>query len=210
MPSVSSTGPHPPQVRRAQLEDLSAVRDTLVSGFSDDPLYAWLYPDERRRPSRLGDVFDLLLHAALARQSLWTLEDHRAAAVWTPAGVELVDPEVTERYAALLRRQLGRRADDALAGMAACAEHTPSAPHDVLHSIAVRRQHRGTGLGAALLAPLLAACDERGSPAVLDSSSPRNHSFYGRLGFRVHASVTVPGGGPTMTAMRRPARTRPS
>jgi GNAT superfamily N-acetyltransferase len=197
------SAPARPGVRRAEVEDVSAVRDTLVSGFTDDPLYAWLYPDERERPARLGEVLDLLLHAALVQRCLWTLEDHLAAAIWTPAGVQLVDADVSDRYAALLRRQLGRRADDALAGMAACAEQTPTTPHDVLHNIAVHRRHQGTGLGAALLTPLIADCDRRRSPAALDSSSARNHSFYGRLGFRAHATVTVPGGGPTLTAMRR-------
>ncbi len=193
----------PPAVRSASAADLPAVRRTLVSGFAEDPLYRWLYPDAVSRPSSMDEVFAFLLDAALPRNAVWVLDDLSAAAVWTPAGVDLVDAATATAYAALLDRQIGaERAELAVAGMAACAEHEPTEPHAVLHNIAVRRDRQGTGAGSVLLGSLLAAA--AGDVLVhLDSSNPRNEPFYRRHGFEPVARTRVPGGGPVMTAMRR-------
>ncbi len=193
-------------MRRARPGDLDAVLETLVSGFGRDPLYRWLYPDDADRPQRLAEVFDLVVRAALASESAWVTADIRAVAVYTPAGVDLVDDDLGRRYVALLERQLGaRRAADAAAGMAACAEAVPAEGHDTLHSIAVDARRQGQGWGLRLLAHLLSDADRRQQPVHLDSSNLRNVSFYRRLGFEQIAAVEVPGGGPVMRAMWRPA-----
>ncbi len=201
--SVSQDRTRRPAVRQAVAADLPAVRRTLVSGFAEDPLYRWLYPDARSRPALMDEVFGFLLDAALPRDAVWVLDDLSAGAVWTPPGVDLVDAGTGTAYAALLDRQIGAtRAGLAVAGMAACAAHEPTGPHAVLHNIAVRRDRQGTGAGSVLLGSLLAAAG--GSVLVhLDSSNPRNEPFYRRHGFEPVARTEVPGGGPVMTAMRR-------
>ncbi len=196
-------------MRRAQLADLDAVLGTLVSGFGRDPLYRWLYPDDADRPQRLAEVFDLVVRAALASESAWVTADLHAVAVYTQAGVDLVDDDLGRRYLALLQRQLGaRRAADAATGMAACADVVPAEAHDTLHSIAVDARRQGQGCGRRLLVHLLGDADRRQQPVHLDSSNPRNMSFYRRFGFEQIAAVEVPGGGPVMRAMWRPARGR--
>ena len=189
-----------------QPEDLDAVLETLVSGFGQDPLYRWLYPDDEDRPQRLAEVFDLVVRAALASDSAWVTTDLRAVAVYTRTGVDLVDDDLGKRYVALLERQIGaHRAADAAAGMAACADQVPSTPHDTLHSIAVDARHQGQGLGLKLLAHLVGDADRRKCPVHLDSSNPRNVTFYRRLGFEQVAAVELPGDGPVMRTMWRPA-----
>jgi ribosomal protein S18 acetylase RimI-like enzyme len=194
-------------IRRAASGDLEPVLATLVSGFWKDPLYRWLYPDEGTRAEHLVEVFRLVIGAGLATGSVWVSADLQAVAVWTQAGVELVDDELHARYVTLLEHTLGsERAADATAGMAATAAHVPSVPHDTLHSIAIHARRQGQGLGTGLLQPLLADCDRRGRPAHLDSSNQRNVAFYRRLGFEQTAETRVPGGGPVMRTMWRPAR----
>ena len=55
--------------------------------------------------------------------------------------------------------------------------------HWYLNGIAARRAARSRGVGARLLEPFLARGDAEGIPIYLESSNPRNLSFYRRYGF---------------------------
>jgi GNAT superfamily N-acetyltransferase len=194
-------------VRRLRQDELSGARDSMVAGFEADPLYRWLYPDDLSRPGMLGDVVDLVLEAALGTGSAWVLDDLLAVAALTEHGVDLIDATTEASYRRLLEQQIGRRrAAEAFAGMSACAAFAPSGAHDTLHTLAVQGSRQGEGLGTALLQSLLAQCDERGHAVHLDSSNVRNVSFYERLGFVGAGQVEVPGGGPVIRTMVRPAR----
>ena len=58
-----------------------------------------------------------------------------------------------------------------------------------------------------LVAPVLAACDQGGFVAHLESSNPRNIGFYERLGFiTTEAFRCGSESGPLMTVMRRQPR----
>lgn len=71
--------------------------------------------------------------------------------------------------------------------------------------MAVRPDVRGRGYGAAVMRPVLNACDVGGFPAYLVSTNERNLGFYRRLGFKVIAELPVAGGAVTFRPMlRRP------
>ena len=65
---------------------------------------------------------------------------------------------------------------------------------------------RGTaaGLGTVLMKHALRRCDEEGVPAYLESSNPRNISFYERHGFKIVGRIQS-GSSPVLTPMLRPA-----
>ena len=189
--------------RHATLADLPALLETKVSGFADDPLYRWLYPIEEERAERLRESFELILAFGLRRGHLYTNADRSAVAVWTAPDVALMDESEAEAFLRLIRAQIGDRVDEVDAGMAATVAHRPSEPHFTLHSVAVRREAQGRGTGAALLAPVLARCDEDGLLACLDSSNVRSVRFYERLGFEVTGETRFPSGAATMRSMVR-------
>ena len=70
--------------------------------------------------------------------------------------------------------------------------------------LGVRSSATGRGLGAAAVAPTLAAIDRDRLPCGLTSSNPRNLPFYERLGFTVAAEVHSPDGRVTLRPMVRP------
>ena len=191
--------------RHATRADLPEVVRALVAGFHEDPLYAWLYPDAAERPGRLRETFELITELALPRGHLYTNAERSAGAAWTAPDVALVDDADGERFVAMVERHVGERVEDVVEGMALTESERPAAPHFALHSLAVDAAAQGGGVGSALLAPVLARCDEDGLPAHLTSSAARNVPFYERLGFRVTAEVALPGGGPVMRTMIRPA-----
>ena len=192
--------------RHATLADLPELLETKVSGFGDDPLYGWLYPDEDDRAARLREAFELILAFGLTRGHLYTNADRSAVAVWTAPDVALMDEREADAFFRLIRGQIGERAEDVIAGMAATVANRPVEPHFTLHSVAVHRDAQGRGAGAALLAPVLARCDEDGLLACLDSSNIRNVPFYERLGFEVTGETRLPGGAATMRSMVRAPR----
>ena len=174
--------------------------DALVDGFLDDPLYLWLYADEVR-PAALRANMELTLRLGRDVGHVAMAPDGAGVAIWTDPGVALLDDPAP--FVQLLERWAPGRLDAALGGMTACAQH---APHDAgtLHVIAVHPSSRGQGVGAELLRPWLDHLDRHAHGGYLESSNPRNVTFYQRAGFRVMARVEVPDGGPTMRPMARP------
>lgn len=77
-------------------------------------------------------------------------------------------------------RLLRQRADGSLA-----APHTPAAPGDVgrIGRMAVRRDLRGTGLGARVIAALEDAAREAGLTRVVLSAQTHAQGFYERCGY---------------------------
>lgn len=190
-----------------------ALVTVMVDAFADDPLYVWLHPEAATRRRNLRSTFELMVECGRVNGEVRVVGDRAeplGAAIWTWPGQELLDDAGYDEFASLLRAAIGARADDALDGMRALAQHAPEAPHAVLHNICVHPGHRSAGLGRSLVQPLLAECDTNGVTVALESSNRRNLSFYRRLGFEAVAEVQVPGGGPTMWPMwRRPQADQP-
>lgn len=61
-----------------------------------------------------------------------------------------------------------------------------------LSILGVTRELRGQGLGESLVRPILDRTDELEVPTFLETFTPKNKSFYGRLGYRDAASFVEP------------------
>ncbi len=59
----------------------------------------------------------------------------------------------------------------------------PSEPHNYVAALAVDGSAQGKGVGGRLFGQFLAEVDQRHESVYLESSNPRNHSFYQRHGF---------------------------
>jgi GNAT superfamily N-acetyltransferase len=130
--------------------------------------------------------------------------DGQAVASWTDS-TRAPDPAALAGVAARAAALAGACADRAAEAHAAVAERHPDDAHWYLGVVGVRPGRQGAGLGTAVLGPRLERCDRQGRLAVLETSSGRSVRFYERLGFAVHAELDVPGRGPHLWLMRRPA-----
>jgi GNAT superfamily N-acetyltransferase len=181
------------------------VIETLTKAFHDDPLYRWLFDDQATLDQALRDNFTLVIRTA--NGWLDTTPDGAAASLWTAPGRPLLD-HPSQLLDVLARWASPERLDAAGRAMADCGRHQP-AEAAVLHLIGVRPDTAGAGVGSRLIRRRLVELDQDGSVAYLESSNPRNHSFYVRHGFEPVAGVQLGADGPRVTCMIRPPGRRP-
>jgi GNAT superfamily N-acetyltransferase len=202
--------------RVATTDDLAAVTETITVSFHRDPVWSWAFPDDERRPAQYTALWGLMIGSAMRYPWVRVTEGCEAAAVWIPPGVSEFSPEDEARLEPLLEELLGRpQADRVLELMERFDEaHSVETPHYYLSLLGTHDDHRGKGIGMALLAENLALIDAEGMPAYLESTNPGNDKRYQRVGFEPFGSFSAPDGGPTVTTMwrepRQPGEQRPA
>jgi ribosomal protein S18 acetylase RimI-like enzyme len=191
-------------VRKSRIADTAALAATLTAAFADDPVFGWVLPDPVHRAAVLPDFFRTVVEVLAVHDNMWTTDDTAGAALWVPAGHEVVPAEAAEAFETRMLTLAGPYADRMGEIMALLDEHHPAAPHEYLWFLGVAPRAQGRGLGSALMEPVLRRADRAGLACYLEATSPRNRALYERHGFRVTTEIAVAGGPPLWT-MRRPA-----
>jgi len=189
-------------VRHVLREDLAELEDVLMQAFADDPHLEWLYPDHG---AARRSWFRVALEAGRRRGHTYRSTDGTGVAIWSPPGVN----SLSRADGVALYEQMAEShgaAGTARLDTIAAARSTlhPTEPHFYLLTLGAATPGRGTG--AELIAPVLRTCDEQAWPAYLESSSPRNVTFYERQGFVAVHEIVVDGGPPLLGMWRAPVR----
>jgi ribosomal protein S18 acetylase RimI-like enzyme len=181
-------------------ERVEALADVFAASFADDPMVRWPLPaegiEDRIRLSFLqfgGGFAELGM--------LYEAGDGAGVAAWVPPGE-------TER---MIEMELGTRA-----AIAATTDDggeryftlwdwiedvVPDVPQWYLDLIAVAPEHRGHGVGAALIRWGVDRARTDAVPAVLETARPENVALYEHFGFRVIREGDAPNGGPHLWFM---------
>jgi ribosomal protein S18 acetylase RimI-like enzyme len=197
-------GPHGRVVRKAAREDVPALADALARAFDGDPPMQWFLPDAGTRVDRARGLFELMLNRVhMERDWCYTTEDIVGGALWVPPGNWRLG--IVQQLALLpgMLRVFGRWLARAQRGLAVMEQGHPREPHWYLDSLGVLPEWQGRGIGSALMAPVLARCDEERMPAYLNAGSPRSRELYRRHGFEVTAEFRLPDAGPPLWRMWR-------
>jgi GNAT superfamily N-acetyltransferase len=184
-------------VRKAKPADTRRLARMLASAFADDPVMAWVFPDQQRRRRVLPAFMDFRLRKlGFPHDQVWMTADGAAAAVWfPPPGTAQGSGLQRLRLLPPLIRFLGLRTASVLAGLNRMEkQHPHDPPHWYLFILGTDPAAQGRGLGSVLLTHALARIDAEGMPAYLESSNEQNIAFYGRHGFKVTSELTLPGG----------------
>jgi hypothetical protein len=186
--------------RHVLRDELGDLEDVLMQAFTDDPHLEWLYPDhgQARR-----SWFRIALEAGRRRGHTYRSSEGTGVAIWSPPGVNSLsraDGVALYEQMAASHGDAGTIRLDTIA--AARSTLHPTEPHFYLVTLGAATP--GRGAGTELIAPVLRACDEQGWPAYLESSSPRNVSFYERHGFAPLHEIVVEGGPPLQGMWRTP------
>jgi ribosomal protein S18 acetylase RimI-like enzyme len=184
-------------VRKATLADAPRLAQGLASAFQDDPVIAWIFPDQHRRRAVLPAFMEFRLRKlAFPHDQVWMTAGGAAAAVWLPPPGRWPLPGPQRlRLLPPLVRFFGLRTASVLGGLERMeARHPRDPPHWYLFILGTEQAAQGQGLGSALLAQALTRLDAAGLPAYLESSNERNLALYSRHGFEVAGEVAIPGG----------------
>jgi GNAT superfamily N-acetyltransferase len=194
-------------VRVAGPDDLDALTAVMTTAFSNDPVWGtYAFPATHTRPEQPARIWRAYLEMTL--RFPWTLvtDGCEAAAVWIPPGEPELEPAHEARFEAVLADELGdAQAEVVLAAFSALDENHPDEPHHYLSLIGTHSDHRGRGIGMALLEECLEVVDAAGSAAYLESTNPANDARYMRRGFEPYGRIEL-AGGQIVTSMWRPAR----
>lgn len=168
----------------------------LARAFAHDPFFRYLAGDAPERNQRMKDGWNgILRHASARLEHTWTADDLAGVALWLPPGYR---PSVVEKLRLLpdMARFVGwrrlRLVADALEFLEGRRrEHVPD-PHFYLSALGVEPERQGTGIGTALMAPVLDRCDRDHLPAYLGTAAARNVLLYERVGFEVVEDLILP------------------
>jgi GNAT superfamily N-acetyltransferase len=190
------------EVRLATEHDVDGITATLTAAFDADPLWRWAFPREG-----LADLWRLIVSSAMRYSWVWVADDGAAASVWIPPGGTELTAAQEASLGPMLEGQIGSRAAEVLALIELLERtHPGGPPHYYLSLLGTHPDHRGKGLGMALLADNLAKIDSEGMPAYLESSNPENDPRYERLGFVRVGEFERPDGQLTCSTMWREPR----
>jgi GNAT superfamily N-acetyltransferase len=194
-------------LRVATLDDLPDVTSVMATAFSHDPAWGpYSFPDDDRRVDQLAAFWGPQLRAAMRFPWTFVTPECEAAAVWIPPGEPEMTPEQQRDVEALTVGLVGQEQADVIFAVFEQLEqqypHDP--PHFYLSLLATHDDHRGRGLGMALLGDSLRVIDELGMPAYLESTNPGNNERYMRHGFQPVGGVTMANGHRITTMWREP------
>jgi GNAT superfamily N-acetyltransferase len=194
--------------RLATAEDAEAITETLALAFHEDPVWSWAFPDAERRMEQHRAVWGLLVRAKIEEGSLWQTAGGEAAAVWVLPGRPELGPDDEERLEALVEGSMGEGAARVLDTFERfdAAHPNERGEHHYLSLLGTHPEHRGKGIGMALLAECLRRIDDEGRPAFLESSNPANDHRYEGAGFVPCGRFELGEDGPDVTQMWRDPR----
>ena len=193
-------------VRKATLADAPRLAQALASAFQDDPVMAWIFPDQHRRRRVLPAFMEFRLRRlAFPHDEVWMTAGGRRRGLAAAAGRWQLSRRQQLRPPPLVQF-LGLRTASILGGLERMeARHPHGPPHWYLFILGTEQAAQGQGLGSALLAQVLARVDADGTSAYLESSNERNIALYGRHGFEMTNEVAI-SGGPRIWPMWREPR----
>ena len=187
--------------------DLGAVSATLTQAFADDPVQRWLFAEAPDYMAALGDFMGFFVERYFALGHVYVAPGGVGATLWAPPDRHALGDADLAPLFACVAGHVGDRAEPGLMELGRTIDYLPDEPHVYLGIAGVDPAAQGGGVGAALMEPGLRLADEGGFAVHLESSNPRNLSFYHRHGFSPIGEFRCGGDdGPSMTPMRREPR----
>ena len=174
---------------------------TLQMAFAADPIIRWFLPSQEAYTNHFQELCYVLTGPSFREGTAYELSDGTAAALWFAPGQEKDSDLIGETFLKFVPMET-------LGKMEAFGEemrkYIPEEPYWYLSFLGVDPLAQGVGAGAILLRDRLSAIDEAGEIAYLESSNPRNISFYLRHGFEILGEVNAGNREPLTPMIRRP------
>jgi len=194
-----------PMVRLAGSADVPRLAEVLADAFEDDPLTTWIFGGDDGVRERIRKSFaPLLSRVYVPKGHSYTTEDLAGAALWAPPGKWKLSVFQQLRIAPLFLRLVPRQRVFDAARLQRSVEHShPADAHWHLAVLGVDPKRQRSGVGAALLRPILERADAERVLCHLETSKAENIPYYERHGFHVTTDLEVPPTAPPVWTMTR-------
>ncbi|MEO1323865.1 MAG: GNAT family N-acetyltransferase [Pseudomonadota bacterium] len=192
---------------RARSQDWQLVADITAEAFANDPVNQYIFG----KFASIRSMFRVMARNMYLPAGECYLHDAGGATMWMPPGVDAAPSQFGLLSFALgqVRHGTPSAIKRGMALSELMQDWHPKDPHYYLFTIGTTQGARGKGVGKALLAPVLAACDQNGMPVYLENSNPTNSGFYAAHGFERMGVFNIDGdGSPVMEPMWREPKTR--
>jgi GNAT superfamily N-acetyltransferase len=183
-------------------QGLKRAAGILAAAFHDDPLLGWMLGEG----VDMEPFFDFTLAMVVPHGLTYVDPMGRGAAAWLAPGQQFKWRYRLSDVLQVVRTSgLGSLGRLAVAGVKTGRYH-PRERHYYLFAIGARPEHKGQGVGTALIAHVLRICDEKVMPAYLENSKEENLPFYEGHGFRVTRKIRLAASAPPLWLMWREPR----
>jgi ribosomal protein S18 acetylase RimI-like enzyme len=197
--------------RRATLDDTVNLSKLFASTFMDDPLFDYMVrPGARRRPALETFFHEILRARDIPQGEVWMSSDGHACVCWLSPDARRSPGGLMQKLSWLpffIKVYSLARFTRGMAIMEAMEKNHPRERHFYLTFVAVSPEYHGVGLGSRILKATLKQLDAAGMAAYVESSNPKNATFYERAGFIAQKNI-APIGFPPLIAMWRDAKIR--
>ena len=190
-------------VKIARESDEEDVIDALRLAFVTDPAVRWVWPDPRKYLSNFSRFAKAFGGKAFAYESAHYVGNFSGVALWLPPSV---NPDVDQLMELLQSSGSEDSKRDGPEVFEKMGSYHTNEPHWYLPLLGVDPFYHGKGLGSALIQHALSICDRDNKSAYLESSNPKNISFYERHGFELLGTIQVNTSPPLFPMLRKPSK----
>ncbi|QEC74444.1 GNAT family N-acetyltransferase [Mucilaginibacter ginsenosidivorax] len=188
--------------------------EALYQALQPDPFYIRLLqsiPGDKEKQEALISYLDYSMYEAEKYGLLFIPGQHRyGASVWSKPLSTALESEKGQEKKMFLKANLGDGVLDAYVQMVDFMSTKVDGliPADAwyLSIVGIKPEFQGKGLGVGLINEILEKTDKLGLSTYLETFTPRNISFYNRLGYEESASFLEPVTNATYWVMQREAR----
>lgn len=189
---------------RFEYRDLA---EALYLALVDDAFYITLERHSEGREAMLR-YLDYSMIEAREYGELYIPDAHRhGVSIWSKPLDAQREAEMKQAKQQFLLNHMGeaseRKYQDIVASMAERTDTQVDNRYWYLSIVGIKPDQQGKGLGPALVNSVLDQTDRLGVPTFLETFTPRNHSFYQRLGYRVAGTFDEPVTGGSYAVMTR-------
>ncbi len=182
--------------------ETSRVIDSIVLGFSADPILRWFFPEPQKYLINCPTLMQLFGGRAFEHNSAYHIENYTGAALWLPPNVHPDEEGLTKLFQASFD---GAQLDEVSSLFEQMDNFHPDEPCWHLAFIAVDPAQQNKGYGSTLTKHTLEAVDNDKKLAYLESTNEANLSLYQRHGFELVGNIQA-GNSPSLFPMVREPR----
>ncbi len=185
------------QIEKLTQPNLLFAARALTNAFLEDPLQAYVFPEEAERKEKSIPHFSAVLKYGLLFGEVFTASNFEGAVVWLKPGQTTVTPGKAEQGGlAALPQTIGEAPFTRFISVLNYADQfhkqDMNEPHWYTMVLGVDPAFQGRGYGNALLSPVLEEAKSNNFPVYLETAQPKNVSFYKHMGFDLIREVVEP------------------